>query len=370
MPSYRRPPRRKPPPADAHSAELRRFASMRSSAESNADAADRLDRDRSPFEGPHSADGAERWLTSSRLRQQEAHRAAAQRLPGTADGAARWQESVDARQQARAQAEAERDAILASLADNPSGASVFAELESRLTALPQDLREELGPTFYEQRARAVDYRSQRDNELRAEGACNVTSLAMTLEQQGISVPGLREAQQPEDRLTELLEEALGLRLDGAHHPGHLYENRERLAEVLGARLSREWIQGMGAGGSQRFFVEQVLPLLQLGASASIGIQFTNRRGKQRRHIVRLQWVDESGITVDDPFGEAQFFGSGVVGWDGVDMNSEEAADAGAPSGNRGADNHWTYDEAAPIFRYIQWTSVPGTDADAALLKRV
>ena len=284
--------------------------------------------------------------------------------PRTADGAERWMASAQSRANAQVAAEVEASNIYRLLATESLGPSRLDGLEERIAKLPRGIREEVLGAYWKERAVSADYRSQRDNEIRPDGACNVTSLAMTFDHLGIKIPGLRDGQQPEDRLSELLNEELGYSLTGSDHPGSFFEPRRELANLLGAELTQDWKSGMSARGCKSYFLETVLPLLKMGAAASIGIRFTNRRGETRYHIVRLEWVDETGITVDDPYGNATFYGGTTMG---LSQNSTDVGDADGSEGRKGEDSHWTFSEAAQVVRYVQWTTIPESKVHAAML---
>ena len=317
------------------------------------------------FRSPSNSDVLQRLAS-----QETSNQNARSMVPRTADGAERWMNSVGSREEPHLKAELDAQEILSIINDESFGKERLDGMSERISALPTSQQERVFPIYYRYRAKYVGFRNQQDNEIRPQSTCNVTSLAMNFEEQGVRIPGLSEGQQVEDRLSEIIRDDLGYSLEATNHPGSFFEVRKKLASLLGANMRQEWIAGKGTKGCRSYFTQTVLPLLEAGASASIGIRFDNRKGKSRRHIVRLEWVDDSGITIDDHYGKMTFFGNAVTGWNGADMNSDQIEDEHNEAGRAGENGHWTFEEAAQVVSYIQWNTATETVADQLLGSRL
>lgn len=225
----------------------------------------------------------------------------------------------------------------------------IALARERIATRPEGERAAL----YEQVAAAVRYRNQRDNEgtyaasdARSFGyarggdvMCNVTSIAMALNQLGIGVD--ESSKQFEDLLDELMvEERLGSRYE--------LGGQSATAAAFGAATERVWVPSFTSGAAaQAYYEAHVLPRLEQGAAATLSIMFGPQRAYA--HIVRLEWVKSDGLLVDDPFGRIYHSGSHYT-YERNDVASESG------DGARGEDRLWSWDTVAALNRgrYVQF----------------
>jgi hypothetical protein len=146
-------------------------------------------------------------------------------------------------------------------------------------------------SLYEQLAEAPRYRNQRDNSKNPDSTCNLTSMAMAFEGLGMDL-GDSERIQGEENLY-----------------GEFYKkNRSRTEEYDRASFARD--KGLDTdhietpnfsdkNAAKKWFTANVLPLLEQGAQATMGI----KQGTFK-HVVRLQWVEPKGLRIDDPWGQS------------------------------------------------------------------
>ena len=177
-----------------------------------------------------------------------------------------------------------------------------------------------------------EYHSQRDNASTTEGAnqdnmCNLTSLAMCLENIGIKNPGSLDGKtyaQFEDYLEALrIKKSFGDRTTGAA--------LESLAKAAGASDYKYVFADKMTTKADWFKWRD--------AYLRTGYTFLMSIGG---HIVRAQGVGDSGLTVDDPYGvvtlkpgtDANHHWS----YDAANRNKKGAAD------NKGEDNVWRWDD--------------------------
>jgi hypothetical protein len=179
-------------------------------------------------------------------------------------------------------------AAIADANSNPDGILRARQLiEEMGDQLPPQERAEA----YRQLAAAPSYRSQRDNAKDPDSTCNFTSQAMAFEALGINYRENKRGKQAEEQLYDrFYAKGMGSRTNEA--------DRMKLArdQGLDARQLDTPAFG-GAGDAKQWFETKVLPQLQAGASATMGIQ-----SGAFRHVVRVQWIDASGILTDDPWG--------------------------------------------------------------------
>jgi Peptidase_C39 like family len=129
----------------------------------------------------------------------------------------------------------------------------------------------------------IPYKSQRDNELNPDGACNVTSLAMCL--RFLGVPRKESVGQFEDELYDY-----AIRNDLSRH------NPYDLAKIVEAYGCRDNFRTDGT-------IEMVKEWIAEGKPAVIHGYFTDFG-----HIVVMAGYDEAGFLVHDPFGEWNSWG--------------------------------------------------------------
>lgn len=226
----------------------------------------------------------------------------------------------------------------------------IAKVRAAILALPEEMRAAL----YEKLNTKVAYRSQRDNAgtyaqtdadwagaVEGDAMCNMTSIAMALNQLGIGVD--EQDAQFEDLLDELLVET---------GEGSRYDQRGQswVAGQYGVDIERRYFGGSASvDAAQTWFEEQVAPELKKGASASLGMRWGS--GGKHAHIVRLQWVEADGIRVDDPYGTLYDAGS---------YHTYDTNEAGTSEGlgARGEDGLWSWQTVHEVMsshgdRYVQ-----------------
>jgi len=146
-------------------------------------------------------------------------------------------------------------------------------------------------SFYEQLADAPRYRNQRDNSKNPKSTCNLTSMAMAFEGLGMDLGDSKSTQGEENLYGEFYK-----------------KNRSRIEPGDRASFARdkgldtdhiETPKFSDGSTAQKWFTANVLPLLQQGAQATIGI----KQGTFK-HVVRLQWVESKGLRIDDPWGQS------------------------------------------------------------------
>jgi hypothetical protein len=223
-----------------------------------------------------------------------------------------------------------------------------AKAREKVAAKPEEEKADL----YRQLASKVDYRNQRDNagkytrkDARAVGSnhngdvmCNVTSIAMALNQLGLGVD--ESSKQFEDLLDETLVEG---RMGSRYELG----GQSKVAAKFGAKTERISTPAFQNGASaQAWYQKNVLPKFEAGASATMSIAFGPKRNQY--HIVRLEWVESGGLRVDDPYG-ALFKSGKHYTYDKNEVSSEEG------EGAKGEDRLWSWDTVAATNRgrYVQ-----------------
>lgn len=227
------------------------------------------------------------------------------------------------------------------------------------------LDDDAAADVYHQLAGKTAYRNQRDNagefvsadDLEGIGdnpgdvMCNMTSMAMALNTLGLGV----------DESTAQMEDQLDATLYDPDQGGdgsasrYSQAGQRQVAEDMGASTSRLYPGGFAsADEAQQWFEANVTPELRAGASATMGIRF-GKKGVYP-HIVRLEWVEGDGLTIDDPYGAIQLSDSGRLSYDANDTESSEG------EGAVGANNHWSWDIVAAAMarsdRYVQVVKVP------------
>ena len=201
--------------------------------------------------------------------------------------------------------------------------------------------------YYKKLAAKSTYRNQRDNKGRYEEAdsmCNVTAIAMALNALGAGAG--EKNKQFEDKIDEMLvKEGEGTRFD---QTGQTW-----IANQFDVEVKRVAFGGRrSAKDTQDWYVENVLPRLEKGQSATMGMAWGP--GLKYKHIVRVQWVSERGLRVDDPYGTLYDKGS-YYSYDANDTSSAKG------QGAKGEDDLWSWETVAAVMasgdRYVQFYSV-------------
>ncbi len=190
----------------------------------------------------------------------------------------------------------------------------------------------------------VNYHNQRNNATldtdgtsAADGMCNVTSLAMALENLGIGNPDPQNFPQYEDYL------------DNRRSKGH-YGARitigalSKIADEMGADF--EVVPDSAGNHDEAWWKREILPYLQKGNGIMMSI---------KGHIVRVQNVTNDGLIIDDPFGgDLKLLASKTLQddryfWPKGKLNSPNSDDG---KGAKGEDSLWIW--ARIENHYMNW----------------
>jgi hypothetical protein len=145
--------------------------------------------------------------------------------------------------------------------------------------------------LFEQLAKAPRYRNQRDNSQNPGSTCNLTSMGMAFEGLGMDLGDSTKVQGEENLYTDFYSKQRS-RIQA--------DDRADFAREKG--LDTEHLATPDFGGpkeAESWFKKKILPRLQKGAQATLGI-----KSGSFRHVVRLQWVESKGLRIDDPYGKA------------------------------------------------------------------
>ena len=231
-------------------------------------------------------------------------------------------------------------------AEDPLQVADIASVRAAIEALPEDQR---GPLYQTLNAK-VAFRNQRDNDSYGpDWACNMTSIAMVLNQLGLGEDDV-DGEQFEDSLVDWWR-------DGKLTAPWLSPTTQTKAAALhGAEAEREWASfGGSATKAETWFTETVLPAFEKGVGATVGIAYDDGS-----HIVRLQWVEGEGLRIDDPYGALRRTTSGsYTYYRGAGGDQRNATDETGGDGARGEDNLWSWEWVADIVRYVQWHKPAG-----------
>ena len=205
------------------------------------------------------------------------------------------------------------------------------EVKSARALVAKEPHERQGDLFEALQTKG-EYHSQRDNQSTTEGAnqdnmCNLTSLAMCLENIGIKNPGSLDGKpyaQFEDYLEALrIKNKFGDRTTGAA--------LESLAKAAGAQNYKYVFADKMTTRADWFKWRDAYLRTGYAFLMSIG-----------GHIVRTQGVSDSGLTVDDPYGVITLKPGTDPGhhwsYDAANRNKKGVAD------NKGEDNVWRWDD--------------------------
>ncbi|MFA5624232.1 MAG: SH3 domain-containing protein [Bradymonadales bacterium] len=174
------------------------------------------------------------------------------------------------------------------------------------------LPEEDRGDYYELLQAKNYYHSQRDNESKnskneniGDVMCNLTSLAMCLEQLGIANP------HPEMQYEDALEK---IRIDNGYAARTSSTGWGAVAKKLGVNL--DWLLNTGSTRAQprAFWQGRVRSALREGKAVM---------GSVHGHIIRFQQVTDQGVIVDDPYGQMKLLAGSSRRW--VNTNDKESS---------------------------------------------
>ena len=242
----------------------------------------------------------------------------------------------------------EPDALAPMLEKDELSAEEIAKAREKIAKKPEEERGAL----YKALSSKVQYRNQRDNAAKyakkdskkwgyAKGGdvmCNVTSMAMALNQLGIGADESKT--QLEDQLDEtMVEGKLGSRYD--------LGGQRKTAAAMGAKVERVATPNFKSGAkAEAFYTKR-----SCRSSKRARRPPCRSRSAQAQlyHIVRLEWVESTGLTIDDPFGTIYAKKNGVYSYETNDATTSEGA------GAKGEDRSWSWDTVASVNRgrYVQ-----------------
>ena len=169
------------------------------------------------------------------------------------------------------------------------------------------------------------YLSQRNND-QGQGTndvmCNLTTLANVLIHQGVRNPD--PERQFEDVLEERLNEMKASEIEGVNQetPRNWWSNWELLASAMGLDLTGAINPGQATSSPaalEEFCLDTVRPILEQGGSVIAGLNqgkpsLSDTQASQKGHIVRVKWVQEDGVYIDDPYGRWADSSGNVQRW--------------------------------------------------------
>jgi hypothetical protein len=211
---------------------------------------------------------------------------------------------------------------------------------ARQAVLGEDLSNSERIELLEKLNAAPRYRNQRDNSKSPDSTCNFTSMAMAFEGLGMNVGDTATTQGEEAIYKDFYGKGNSSRIDG--------DQRERYAKQRGLKSQTiDTPTFTNAAAAKKWFETHITPHMQAGAQATLGIQ----QGSFR-HIIRLQWVEDKGLRVDDPWGHLVGMGEKGIGY--AEKNGTKRDSVGDQAGS-GNDNFmdWASVATAVSDRYVQ-----------------
>ena len=162
--------------------------------------------------------------------------------------------------------------------------------------------------LYQALSTRTAYLSQRNND-QGQGIndvmCNLTTLANVLIHNGVRNPD------PMRQLEDVLEERLGeLVAAGEATNRYTWNDWPKLASELGLELTDYLNPGKATNSAEElelFCLDTVRPILERGGSVIAGINQgkanqADTQATDKGHIIRVKWVREDGVIIDDPYG--------------------------------------------------------------------
>lgn len=199
---------------------------------------------------------------------------------------------------------------------------------------------------------SVSYRNQRDNGADGDVMCNMTSMAMAMNGLGLGT---------DESKTGQYENVLDKKRAGRGLSRYNENDREELAEGLGVDAVTLKTPGFaGADAAKAWYMENVFPRMAAGATATFGVEGGNGSGGKFRHVIRLEWVEDKGLRIDDPFGGGlQADNGGNVGY--AKLNEKQG------QGGVGENGLMTWDQVARMNKnkYVQLYATKGQPKAAA-----
>ena len=211
---------------------------------------------------------------------------------------------------------------------------------ARQAVLDEDLSNSERIELLEELNAAPRYRNQRDNSKNPDSTCNFTSMAMAFEGLGMDVGDTATIQGEEAIYKDFYRRGNSSRIQGSQ--------RERYARQRG--LSSQTIDTpafSSAAAAKKWFETNITPHMHAGAQATVGIQ----QGSFR-HIIRLQWIEDKGLRVDDPWGHLVGLGEKGIGYAKKNSTTRDSVGDQAGAGN---DNFLDWASVATVMsnRYVQ-----------------
>ena len=226
------------------------------------------------------------------------------------------------------------------LANLVEGGTGYQEIASARDEV-QGLSAEQQADAYRQIAASVTYRNQRDNAgeyTDGDYMCNMTTIAMALEQLGIGAD--ESTEQFEDQLDQQMQADYDYPADTMANPRYSPDARAAWLQAnYGVQVSKLDPATGSSSDAQEWFTTTLLSLFEQGATATMGNPISS--AFPYNHIVRIQWVEADGLIIDDPFGQLLDLG----GYYDYALNDRSSS---VDDGARGQDNLWTWEMLAAI----------------------
>jgi hypothetical protein len=193
---------------------------------------------------------------------------------------------------------------------------------------------------------SVTYRNQRDNGSDGDVMCNMTSMAMAFNGLGMGADESKSGQ---------YENVLDKKRSGLGLSRYDEKQRESLAEGMGLDAITLRTPAFSDGPSAKaWYLENVYPRMAAGSTATFGVAGGNGSGGTFRHVIRLEWVEDKGLRIDDPFGAGvQADEAGTAGY--TKLNDKQG------QGGVGENGLLTWEQVARLnkSRYVQLYAAKG-----------
>jgi hypothetical protein len=176
--------------------------------------------------------------------------------------------------------------------------------------------------------------------------CNMTSMAMAFNGLGMGADESKSGQ---------YENVLDKKRSGLGLSRYDEKQRESLAEGMGLDAITLRTPAFSDGPSAKaWYLENVYPRMAAGSTATFGVAGGNGSGGTFRHVIRLEWVEDKGLRIDDPFGAGvQADEAGTAGY--TKLNDKQG------QGGVGENGLLTWEQVARLnkSRYVQLYAAKG-----------
>lgn len=161
--------------------------------------------------------------------------------------------------------------------------------------------------MYKNNSKGKSYYTQRNNKIKPASSCNVTSIILALSAAGWPIDKMASnGKQPEDELlrfimTDKVVEGKWKQLDpaGIYPPNEWHE-----CLALGANrwLSQQGYKQKGVIFLSSLTLDQIISNIEKGGSAVVSGKFKDN-GREIDHVVAVVGYEDSGLIIDDPWGD-------------------------------------------------------------------